>query len=104
MAVPRLSLEQYLQKQYDEGLMRELMRHVEDAINRLSEGRIYQHYNASASVPSGTAASYQIGDVVKNTTPTELGTAGSKYIVVSWICVAAGNPGTWREMRVLTGN
>jgi len=31
----------------DRGLMVEMVRQVEDAINRLSEGRIYQHYNAS---------------------------------------------------------
>jgi len=104
MAVPRLFLEQYLQKDYDFALMAELMRHVEDAINRLSEGRIYQHYNAAASAPTGTTVAYQVGDKVWNTTPTELGTAGNRYMIVGWMCVAAGSPGTWREMRVLTGN
>jgi hypothetical protein len=85
--LPRLNLEQ-----------------VEDAVNRLSEGRIYQHYNAASSAPSGSTVAYQIGDEVRNLVPTELGTAGSMYIIKGWICVAAGSPGTWREMRVLTGN
>jgi len=102
--VPRLYLEQYLDKQYDHALLSELVRQVEDAINRLSEGRIYQHYNAAAAAPSGTTVAYQVGDKVWNTNPVESGTVGSGYIVVGWICIAAGAPGTWREMRVLTGN
>ena len=102
--MPRLFLEQYLQKDYDFALMAELMRQLEDAVNRLSEGRIYQAYNAAASAPSGTTVAYQVGDQVRNSAPTELGSAGSRYIITGWICVAAGSPGTWREMRTLTGN
>jgi hypothetical protein len=102
--LPRLYLEQFLQDDYDRSLFTEMVRQVEDAVNRLSEGRIYQNYNASASVPSGTTVAYQIGDKVWNTIPTELGGAGSMYIITGWICIAAGSPGTWREMRVLTGN
>ena len=102
--MPKLNLEQFVQEKYDRGLMIEAMRQLEDAINRLSEGRIYQHHNAATAAPTGATVSYQLGDRIKNTTPTELGTAGSKYIVAEFICVAAGNPGTWREMRVLTGN
>lgn len=102
--MPRLYLEQFVQQEYDRGLLTEMVRQIEDAINRLSEGRIYQNYNAATAAPTGTTVSYQLGDFVKNTTPTELGTAGSKYIIKGWICVAAGTPGTFREERVLTGN
>ena len=102
--MPRLNLEQFLQDRYDRGLFTELVRQVEDSINRLSEGRIYQHYNAAAAAPTGSTVAYQLGDIVKNLTPTESGSAGSKYIVWAFVCVAAGTPGTWREMRVLTGN
>jgi hypothetical protein len=102
--LPRLFLEQYLQKDYDFALMSEQFRQIEDAINRLSEGRIYQAYNAASSAPSGTTVAYQVGDFVRNSTPTELGGAGSKYIVWGFICIGAGTPGTWREMRFLTGN
>lgn len=84
--------------------MTEMVRQVEDAINRISEGRIYQSYNASATAPTGDTVSYQLGDYVKNLTPTELGSAGSMYIILGFVCIAAGNPGTWREVRVLTGN
>lgn len=102
--MPRLYLEQYLQKDYDLSLMSELMRQLEDAINRLSEGRIYQNYNAAVAAPSGTTVAYQVGDFVRNTTPTELGTAGSQYIIFGFICIGAGTPGVWREMQIPTGN
>ena len=103
--MPRVNLEQFLSgDKYDRGLMIEIARQIEDALNRLSEGRIYQHYNAAATAPTGSTVAYQLGDKVWNTTPTEAGAPGSMYMVIGYICVAAGTPGTWREMRVLTGN
>lgn len=102
--MPKLYLEQYLQKEYDYALMAELMRILEDVVNRLAEGRIYAHYNAANAAPTGSTVSYQVGDKVWNLTPTEAGSAGSMYMVIGWVCLAAGSPGTWREMRVLTGN
>lgn len=51
-----------------------------------------------------TRGSWKKGDTVTNNSKTELGTAGSKYIVDGWECVAAGTPGTWIEKRSLTGN
>lgn len=44
------------------------------------------------------------GDFVKNSAPTELGTAGTKYVIKGWICVTSGEPGTWVQSRTLTGN
>jgi uncharacterized membrane protein len=102
--LPRLFLEQYLQKEYDFALMAEVMRLLEDAVNKLAEGRIYAHYNAALAAPTGDTVAYQVGDKVWNLTTTELGGAGSMYLLLGWVCVAAGTPGTWREMRVLTGN
>jgi hypothetical protein len=101
--VPRVSLEQFIQDKYDRGSFTEMIRQIEDALNRAFEGRIYQRYNATAA-PTGSTVSWQLGDIVYNTTPTESGSAGSKYMIAGWMCVAAGAPGTWREMRVLTGN
>lgn len=43
------------------------------------------------------------GDFVWNSTPSELGTVGSKYILLGWSCVSGGEPGTWKEARALTG-
>lgn len=102
--MPRLYLEQFLQEKYDRGLMTEAFRQIEDAINRLSEGRIYQNYNASTAAPTGDAQSYQVGDFVKNLTPTPTGSAGSEYVILGWVCTAAGAPGTWEEVRTLTGD
>lgn len=102
--MPKINLEQFVHNEYDRGLMTEMVRQIEDAVNRLSEGRIYQHYNAATAAPTGSTVAYQLGDFVKNLTPTELGSSPNKYIVFGFVCIAAGNPGTWREVRVLTGN
>jgi hypothetical protein len=101
--VPRLSLEQFVQSEYDRGLMTEMVRQIEDAINRLSEGRIYQNYNAAIAAPTGTAQSYQLGDKVWNLSPTPAGAPGSEYVILGWVCTAAGSPGTFEEIRALTG-
>lgn len=64
--------------------------------------------NVSEFAASGTAApttgAWVQGDILRNSAPVELGVAGSKYVITGWICVASGSPGTWREMRSLTGN
>lgn len=106
MAVPKLNLEQFVQEKYDPALFREMMRAIEDSINRLSEGRAYQISNAASSAPSasGDNDAYSVGDFVKNNDPQELGTAGSKYVVLGFLCLADGTPGVWRDVRVLTGN
>jgi hypothetical protein len=104
--VPKLNLEQFVQEKYDASLTREMMRTIEDAINRLSEGRAYQIYNSASSAPSasGDTDAYTVGDFVKNNDPVELGTATGKYIITGWMCIADGTPGVWRESRTLTGN
>lgn len=54
------------------------------------------------------SGSWNTGDIVYNTTTTEAGTAGSKYIVLGWKRVGAGSGHVlntdWFEMRMLTGN
>jgi hypothetical protein len=101
--VPKVSLEQYIQEKYDPALMREIVRIIEDVVNRAYEGRIYQRFTSTAA-PTSAQMSWQVGDEVWNSNPTELGSAGSMYIIRGWKCIGAGAPGTWREMRVLTGN
>lgn len=85
----------------DPVLQRELREHAVQ-INLISEGRIAGSYTALTSVP--TSGTNMQGDSVKNSTPTELGTAGSKYVIEGWVCVASGTPGTWVQKRFLTGN
>ena len=85
----------------DPVLQRELREHATQ-INLLSEGHIAASYNALTSAPaSGT---WMQGDSVKNSAPSELGTAGSKYVIEGWICTVSGTPGTWLPKRCLTGN
>jgi len=59
---------------------------------------------AGTATPSaGNAAQWYAGDTIRNTAPSVLGTAGSRYVISGWICTAQGDPGTWNEMRTLTG-
>ncbi len=66
------------------------------------------HNDSDMWETSGTAApttgTWSQGDKCKNTAPTELGSAGSKYVITGFVCVASGTPGTWVQMRSLTGN
>lgn len=71
-------------------------------INGLSEGLITAVHNAATSAP--TTGTWNVGDVIRNKTPAEAGSPGSAYVITGWVCVAAGTPGTWLELRSLTGN
>lgn len=85
----------------DPVLQRELREHATQ-VNLISEGRIAGFYTASTAAP--TSGSWMQGDSVKNSAPSELGTAGSKYVIEGWICTVSGTPGTWLPKRCLTGN
>jgi hypothetical protein len=71
-------------------------------LDALSGGHI--EGTASKGTAAPTTGLWAQGDFYKNTTPTEQGTAGSKYVVLGWICTVSGEPGTWLQARVLTGN
>lgn len=85
----------------DPVLQRELREHATQ-INLLSEGRIAALYTALTAAP--TSGTWMQGDSVKNSAPTELGAASSKYIIDGWTCTVSGTPGTWVQRRCLTGN
>jgi hypothetical protein len=72
-------------------------------LNQLSEGQVVAVTNAATAAPTGSAVNYNLGDFILNSAPAELGSAGSKYIIHGWRCVAAGAPGTWVQCRYLTG-
>ena len=78
------------------------LREIAVQVNATSEGSIAGAYNARSSVP--TTGTYAAGDQIRNSAPAEAGTAGSKYVILGWVCVTGGTPGTWKQMRVLTGN
>lgn len=71
-------------------------------VNSLSSGNIASVINAATTFP--TTGKHMQGDFIRNITPTELGTALTKYIIFGWVCVASGEPGTWKQCRFLTGN
>jgi hypothetical protein len=50
------------------------------------------------------AGTWAQGNMVKNSALSEAGSAGSKYVVIGWVCTVSGTPGTWLPMRTLTGN
>lgn len=90
-----------LTNEYNRGSVEDKFREVCNQLNGVSEGRIANCNNALTSIP--TAGTFKQGDFVGNSAPSEAGTAGGKYIVTGWICVASGTPGTFKESRVLTG-
>lgn len=75
---------------------------VAQQLNLVSEGYVTGATNASTAAP--TTNTYAQGDFVRNSAPSEAGGAGSKYVIVGWVCVTGGTPGTWKECRFLTGN
>lgn len=77
-------------------------RTVANQLNFLSEGSILASYNAVSAAPA--TGTYANGDFVRNSAPSELGTAGAKYVVTGFLCVVAGSPGTFVQCRSLTGN
>lgn len=80
----------------------DLHRQVSTQLNLLSEGFIQAATNADTAAP--TTGDHYAGDQVRNSAPSELGAVSSKYVILGWVCVASGTPGTWLECRVLTGN
>ena len=101
----RLQADPYLRPDHGlPALVRQLdsmYRQTATQLNLLSEGHLQAATNAATAAP--TSGEYRQGDQVRNSTPVEAGTAGSKYVVLGWVCVASGAPGTWVQMRVLTG-
>ncbi len=75
---------------------------IAQQVNGISEGTNAAFHNAQTSAP--TTGTYAQGDFIRNSTPSEAGTAPNKYVVLGWVCSVSGTPGTWLQCRVLTGN
>ncbi len=89
---------------YDRRLYQVLYKWSKDVavkVNQIADGEFAGFDLTGTAAP--TTGTYRQGDQIKNSNPTVLGTAGSRYVIVGWICVASGSPGTWAEMRTLTG-
>lgn len=79
-----------------------ILRDIMIQVNLTTEGKVSSFHSALTASP--TAGTNAQGDFVLNSAPAELGTAGSKYIIHGWRCTVAGTPGTWVQVRTLTGN
>ena len=108
---PFLVLEMFL------GILNEVVQHYQDvatvAVLQEGEVEIVDQVEQPAVVIAAIVdvvkavrdpGTWAQGDVIRNATPAEAGSAGSKYVVTGWICTASGAPGTWLQCRVLTGN
>lgn len=83
------------------------IRHNNYGAAKLMRGNIGNDVTSGAGTgapAAGTALQWYAGDKIENKSAEELGPTGSKYIIDGWICIAQGDPGLWRERRVLTGN
>lgn len=58
-------------------------------------------HRAMAAAP--TTGWWAQGQRVENTAPTVVLAGTTDYVITGWICTGAGEPGTWVEMRTLTG-
>jgi hypothetical protein len=98
----KLALQRRVPRDYNPQVFTEIVREIEMKVNLLVEERLAAFDNALTSVP--TTGDWARGDFVRNSTPSEAGSALSKYVIIGWVCVTAGTPGTWKECRFLTGN
>lgn len=79
-----------------------ILRDLGTRLNMLSFGSLAGIRGIATAAP--TIGLWAKGDVIRNSAPSEAGVALSKYVVYGWICTVAGSPGTWLEVRTLTGN
>lgn len=79
-----------------------VLRELGTRINLLSQGTLAGIRGIATAAP--TTGTWAKGDVIRNSAPTESGVALSKYVIYGWICSVAGTPGTWLQLRTLTGN
>lgn len=79
-----------------------ILRDIANKVNSLADGRLTAIDNALTAAP--TTGTWARGDFVRNSAPSELGAVSSKYVVIGWLNVAGGTPGTFVQCRFLTGN
>jgi hypothetical protein len=84
----------------------EYLRRLSRKVDEMAYGRIAEMDSAAPTPP--VAGTWARGDFVRNSQPTQLGTAGSRYIVLGWSRLTNGSANAlntdWFEVRALTGN
>jgi hypothetical protein len=94
------------ESEYDLQLHRKLLdffRPLVTKVNGIASG-VFIHSADNAATAAPTAGTYAKGDFIRNSNPTELGIATAKYVIFGYICTVGGTPGTWLQVRTLTGN
>jgi len=89
-------------RQYRADSFEDIFKDIATQLNSLAEGRITARYLSNTAAPS--TGNWEQGDYVPNSAPSEAGSAGGMYVLMGWVCVSSGTPGTWKEVRTLTGN
>ena len=84
----------------------EYLERVSRKLDGMSYGRVAEHDTATPAPP--VAGTWARGDFVRNSAPSQLGSAGSRYVVIGWTRTTNGSTNVlntdWFEARVLTGN
>ncbi len=80
----------------------DILRETAQQVNAASSGQLAGAFNAATAVP--TTGTFLQGDFIRNSAPSEAGSAASKYVIFGWVCSVSGTPGTWLQCRFLTGN
>jgi hypothetical protein len=97
----RISTDLRLPQSYDAAALAEVLRRIVTQLNNLSDGRLNARDSGLTAPP--TTGRYAVGDVVWHTSPSETTTTTGNFVVMGWVCTASGEPGTFEQMRVLTG-
>lgn len=97
-----ISLTNRVPDQYSKSVVSEIIRAICQQIDSLSEGRIVANYQANSTAPVSVGGA--VGDFIKDSSPTVLGTVGAQYIREGWVCTSADSSNaTWVEKRFMTG-
>lgn len=84
----------------------DLFQAIARKVNGLSSGAFSAIDGVASSAP--TSGTWAKGDFIRNSNPTEAGSAASKYVVLGWIRLTDGSANVlntdWVACRVLTGN
>jgi len=87
---------------YDAQVRQTLTLFIDELVRNLAP--IIESGRNDSNGAAPTTGTHGVGEFVWNAAPSELGSPGSRYVVLGWSCVATGAPGTWVQARALTGN
>ena len=89
--------------QYRRADVADIIRAIGTHVDGLVDGSIAYRDNAVSVAPTSSVVPPAAGDLLWKLNPTVQGTVGAQYVTYAFMCVADGTPGTWVELRGLTG-